>query len=54
MKRITQATRLRAHNPSLLEYSSRMDQIVGEAVLVPLRLKELAQVKVAAMVGCPF
>ncbi len=54
MKRITQATRLRAHNPSLLEYSSRMDQIVGEADLVPLRLKELAQVKVAAMVGCPF
>lgn len=54
MKRITQATRLRAHHPALLEYSSRMDQFVGNPGLVPVQLKELAQVKVAAMVGCPF
>ena len=54
MKRITQTTRLRAHHPPLLEYSSRMDQFVGAPGLVSLHLKELAQVKVATMVGCPF
>ena len=52
--RATKATLIRAHHPALLEYSSRMDQFVAAKGLVPLNLKELAQVKVAMMVGCPF
>jgi hypothetical protein len=31
-----------------------MDQFVAAPGLVSLKLKELAQVKVAALVGCPF
>jgi hypothetical protein len=52
--RISLGPRLRAHHPKLLEYSSRMDQFMAASGLVPLKLKELAQVKVAALVGCPF
>jgi hypothetical protein len=38
----------------LLEFSSRLDLFVASPGLVPVKLKELVQVKVAAMVGCPF
>ena len=52
--RISLGPRLRAHHPKLLEYSSRMDQFVVAPGLVPRKLNELVQVKVAALVGCPF
>ena len=41
------------HTPTLLA-SSWMDGVVAGARTVPVGLKELAQLKVAAMVGCPF
>lgn len=41
------------HTPTLLA-SSWMDAVNAGARAVPIALKELAQLKVAAMVGCPF
>lgn len=52
--RVTPATRLRAHHVDLLEHAAGLDRFAGTEGLVPLRLKELAQVKAAALVGCPF
>ena len=46
--------RIRARVPKLLEVTSRMDAHIAAAGEAPLKLKELAQLKVAAMVGCPF
>lgn len=41
------------HTPTLLA-SSWMDAVNADARTLPHSLKELAQLKVAAMVGCPF
>ena len=41
------------HTPTLLA-STWMDAINAPARTVPLALKELAQLKVAMMAGCPF
>jgi len=41
------------HTPTLLA-SSWMDAVNAGARTLPHTLKELAQLKVAAMVGCPF
>ena len=41
------------HTPTLLA-GSWMDDVNASARTVPPNLKELAQLKVAAMVGCPF
>jgi hypothetical protein len=41
------------HTPTLLA-SSWMDAVNGGARDVPVTLKELAQLKVAMMAGCPF
>jgi hypothetical protein len=52
--RIHPGTRLRAHDPKLLELACRMDAHTASEGTVPLVLKELAQIKVAVMVGCPL
>jgi hypothetical protein len=52
--RIPLGVRIRARVPKLLELSGRMDLHVASPGSVPAVLKELAQVKVAVMVGCPF
>ena len=54
MGRIPIGVRIRARDPKLLELSGRMDLLVAAPGVVPVKLKELAQLKVAAMVGCPF
>ena len=41
------------HTPTLLA-SSWMDAINAKARTVPILLKELAQLKVATLAGCPF
>jgi len=46
--------RVRAIDPKLLRMALRMDVHTRDARTVPSGLKELAQLKVAAMVGCPF
>jgi hypothetical protein len=48
------STRIRARDPRLLALAERMNRyIAGPGDLSP-KLKELVQLKVAAMVGCPF
>jgi hypothetical protein len=41
------------HTPTLLA-STWMDAACASARTVPIALKELAQLKVATLVGCPF
>lgn len=52
--RIPVSARLRAYDPKLLQLAERMSSHVAAAGTVPPKLKELAQLKVAALVGCPF
>jgi hypothetical protein len=47
-------TRLRAHDPKLLELCEQMSRFTTAPGTVPANLKELAQLKVATMVGCGF
>jgi hypothetical protein len=52
--RIHLGMRLRAHDQTLLELACRMDVHTASSRTLPLVLKELAQIKVAVMVGCPL
>ncbi len=52
--RIHLATRVRAYDPKLLELAFRMDLHTAAQRTVPSILKQLAQIKVAVMVGCPL
>jgi hypothetical protein len=52
--RVHLGVRLRAHDSKLLELACRMDLHAASAGTVPLVLKELAQIKVAVLVGCPL
>ena len=47
-------TRIWAHDPKLLEVSVKMNRYTAALGVVSPKLKELAQLKVAVMVGCPF
>jgi len=46
--------RIRAFDPKYLRRAARMDLYSAARGAVPMHLKELAQLKVALMVGCPF
>ncbi len=48
------SARIQARDPKLLEAAARMSMHIARPGAVSLKLKELAQVKVAAMVGCPL
>ena len=48
------ATRIRAFDAKLLEICERMNAYNAGAGVASAKLKELVQLKVAAMVGCPF
>jgi hypothetical protein len=52
-RRIPLATRIRALDPKLLVAARRMDLHIAAPGRVAFKLKELAQIKVAMMVGCP-
>ena len=52
--RVQLSARIQARDPKLLQAAARMSMHIARPGAVPLRLKELAQVKVAAMVGCPL
>ena len=43
-----------AHHPKILWGYGQMEQSLIGSTLVDLRLKELAQLRVATLVGCPF
>ena len=52
--RIPRGMRIRAFDPKYLRRAVRMDLYAASRSSVSMRLKELAQLKVALMVGCPF
>lgn len=54
LHRVPRGMRVRALDPKLLRASVKMDFYGASQRLVPVQLKELAQLKVAMMVGCPF
>jgi hypothetical protein len=51
---VPKSKRLAAHHTPTLLAGSWMDAINGGARAVDSKLKELAQLKVAMMAGCPF
>ena len=52
--RVPRGMRVRACDPKYLRRAVRMDLYAASRGSVSMRLKELAQLKVALMVGCPF
>lgn len=52
--RIPLSSRIHARDLKLLLLNSEMSRHLAAPGKVPTKLKELAQLKVAAMVGCPF
>ena len=52
--RVPLGSRIRAFDPKYLRNATRMDLYSAAKGAVPMHLKELAQLKTALMVGCPF
>ena len=52
--RVPLGMRIRAFDRKYLRYAARLDMYATSEGAVPFHLKELAQLKVALMVGCPF
>jgi hypothetical protein len=52
--RVPRGMRVRAFDPKYLRRAVRMDLYAASRGSVSVHLKELAQLKVALMVGCPF
>lgn len=52
--RVSSGMRIRGLDPKYLTASVRMDAFAAAPGVVPMTLKELAQLKVAMMVGCVF
>jgi hypothetical protein len=52
--RVPLGMRIRAFDRKYLRRAVRLDVYAASEGLVPFHLKELAQLKVALMVGCPF
>jgi len=48
------STRIRANDSKLLALGELMSRYTSARGTLPPKLKELVQLKVAAMVGCPF
>lgn len=51
---VPQSKKLAAHHTPTLLATTWMDAVCAAARTVPVTLKELAQLKVAMMAGCPF
>jgi hypothetical protein len=54
MGNIPLSTRIRAHDPRLLTLSEGMSKYTASKGALSSKLKELVQLKVAVMVGCPL
>jgi hypothetical protein len=54
IKRVPEGMKIRAHDPKLLKNCVRMDLYTEAKGTVPARLKRLAMIKTAMLVGCPF
>jgi hypothetical protein len=54
LRRIPAGMRIRALDPKLLRASLKMDMYAASERLLSMTIKELVQLKVAMLVGCPF
>jgi hypothetical protein len=54
LHRVPLGMRIRAFDPKYLRHAARLDLYSSAKGTVPMHLKELVQLKVALMVGCPF
>jgi len=52
--RVPDPLRIMAHSPAVMWADGLFELAIGRARSVPARLKSLASVKVAAMIGCVF
>ena len=52
--RVPRGMRVRSLDPKYLRRAVRIDLYAASRGSISMRLKELAQLKVALMVGCPF
>jgi alkylhydroperoxidase family enzyme len=52
--RVPEPVKVRAHNPKLLKAVGRMELFEGSSGAIPPDLKQLARLKAAALIGCPF
>jgi hypothetical protein len=53
-RRLTEPVKVAAHHPRLLKALGQMEAGQEAAKLVPDRLKTLASIKAATLVGCPY
>jgi hypothetical protein len=54
MGRVVMPVKIAAHHPKLLWGYGQMEQSLLSSHLVDAALKDLAQLRVATLVGCPF
>lgn len=52
--RVVMPLQVLSHHPRLLWGQAQMEQATMNSHLVPEELKELAQIRVASFIGCPF
>jgi hypothetical protein len=52
--RVVMPVQVTAHHPKILWGYGQMEQSLSSSKLVDARLKGLAQLRVATLVGCPF
>ena len=52
--RVPEPMTIQAHAPAILRAVSGFEFFLGRSSLVPKRLKTLAGIKTATLVGCPF
>lgn len=54
MKKLIEPVRIVAHHPGILWGYAQMEQAIAGSHRVPEALKNLAEIRVATLVGCPF
>ena len=52
--RVITPNRVMAHRPEILLATAKLGQAIGASTVVEGRLKTMASVRAAQMVGCPF
>jgi hypothetical protein len=53
-KRLIEPVKITAHHPRLLKALGQMEMGQEAAKSVPIRLKSLASIKAATLIGCPY
>jgi 4-carboxymuconolactone decarboxylase len=53
-ERLVEPVKIAAHHPRLLKALGQMEDGLGAARSVPTKLKQLASLKTATLIGCPF